>query len=430
MKYQNRVLGLLGLLAIITYLDRVCISVAGPRMQDELHISPEAWGWVTGMFALSYCIFEIPSGAIGDRIGARKVLTRIVVWWSAFTALTGMVSNYFLLLVTRFCFGMGEAGAYPNIGTVIARWFEPKRRARAWGFVMMTSQLGGAISPLLVLPIQKYFGWRMSFYAFSVLGIIWAGVWYAWFRNSPAEMPQVPAHERAELAGAESRLCHAMPWSLALRSRDLWLLMTIACCYVYALYFFQSWFHTYLVKGRGFRESDLWLSSLPYLVGAASNYIGGLSSDRVVGKMGLKRGRRLIGVLGLGAAASFIAATMVTTSGGWALAFLSLAYGGLTFQQPNAFAVGMDLGRRRAGAVLGFMNSAAQVGAFVSSVVFGYLVQRTGNYNAPMIPIILMLLIGTFLWSRVDATNEIFAEDASPTPLSPGPLVPVAQEPA
>src|SRR5882724_8497111 len=118
MKYQNRVLGLLGILAIITYLDRVCISVAGPRMQDELHIGPEAWGWVTRVFALSYGLFEIPTGALGDRIGARNVLTRIVIWWSAFTALTGTVSNYILLLGTRFCFGIGEAGAYPNAATV------------------------------------------------------------------------------------------------------------------------------------------------------------------------------------------------------------------------------------------------------------------------------------------------------------------------
>src|SRR4029078_7741962 len=109
MKYQHRVLGLLSLLSIITYLDRVCIAVAGPRMQDSLHISPEAWGWVTSVFFLSYSAFEIPSGLLGDRIGPRKVLTRIVLWWSAFTSLTGTVSTYAVLLVVRCCFGMGEA---------------------------------------------------------------------------------------------------------------------------------------------------------------------------------------------------------------------------------------------------------------------------------------------------------------------------------
>src|SRR5262245_3750923 len=130
---------MLALLSVITYLDRVCIAVAGPRMQDSLGISPQAWGWVTSVFFLSYSAFEIPTGALGDRIGPRKVLTRIVVWWSAFTTLTGAISGYSWLLLVRFCFGMGEAGAYPNSQTVIARWIPASRRARAWGLVWMTS---------------------------------------------------------------------------------------------------------------------------------------------------------------------------------------------------------------------------------------------------------------------------------------------------
>ena len=171
MKYQHRVLGMLSLLSVITYLDRVCIAVAGPRMQDSLHISPQAWGWVTSVFFLSYGAFEIPTGALGDRIGPRRVLTRIVLWWSAFTSLTGVVSSYWLLLFVRFCFGMGEAGAYPNASTVIARWIPQRRRARAWGIVWMTSQIGAAMSPLLVVPIQMRYGWRASFCLFGILGV-------------------------------------------------------------------------------------------------------------------------------------------------------------------------------------------------------------------------------------------------------------------
>lgn len=162
MKYRHRVLGLLSLLLVITYLDRVCLAIAGPRMQEALHIGPIAWGWVTGMFTLSYAAFEIPSGALGDRLGPRRVLTRIVVWWSVFTSLTGLVSNYNLLLLIRFCFGMGEAGAYPNAGVVISRWFPPLKRTSAWGIGMMSSQLGGALAPWLVVPLQMRYGWRVS----------------------------------------------------------------------------------------------------------------------------------------------------------------------------------------------------------------------------------------------------------------------------
>ncbi len=162
-KYRNRVLGLLCLLMVITYLDRVCISVAGPRMQEALNIGPLGWGWVTGVFTLAYAIFEIPSGALGDRIGPRRVLTRIVLWWSGFTSLTGLVTGYYPLLLTRFFFGMGEAGAFPNASIAVARWFPVHERGRAFGFALTASQLGGAIAPLLVVPIQVHYGWRATY---------------------------------------------------------------------------------------------------------------------------------------------------------------------------------------------------------------------------------------------------------------------------
>ncbi len=152
MKFQHRVVGLLSLLAIITYLDRVCIAVAGPQMQDSLHISPQAWGWVTSVFFFSYAAFEIPTGALGDRIGPRRVLTRIVMWWSAFTSLTGFVSSYPLLLLVRFCFGMGEAGAYPNAATVIGRWIP--QRNRGIGAAACRTDPGALRLARIVLPFR------------------------------------------------------------------------------------------------------------------------------------------------------------------------------------------------------------------------------------------------------------------------------------
>ena len=142
MRYQHRVLGMLSLLSVITYLDRVCIAVAGPR------------------------------------IGPRRVLTRVVVWWSAFTTFTGTVSNYYVLLLVRFCFGAGEAGAYPNASAVIARWIPAAKRTRAWGIVWVTSQVGAALSPLLVVPIQIRYGWRAPFFVFGLVGVMWSLAWY------------------------------------------------------------------------------------------------------------------------------------------------------------------------------------------------------------------------------------------------------------
>jgi MFS transporter, ACS family, glucarate transporter len=276
MKYQHRVLGMLSLLAIITYLDRVCIAVAGPQMQDTLHISPEAWGWVTSVFFFSYAAFEIPTGALGDRIGPRRVLTRIVLWWSAFTSLTGVALSYPLLLLTRFCFGMGEAGAYPNASIVIGRWIPGGKRASAWGILWTTSQVGAAMAPLLVVPLQLHYGWRVSFYLFGILGVVWSAVWYAWFRDSPQEMPAVATAERAEICESHAPLHARMPWALALRSGALRRIASIAACFAYVNTFFQSWLQTYLVKARGFTTAALVFSTLPYIVGACANITGGI----------------------------------------------------------------------------------------------------------------------------------------------------------
>jgi MFS family permease len=411
MKYQHRVLGMLSLLAVITYLDRVCIAVAGPRMQDALHISPQAWGWVTSVFFLSYSAFEIPTGALGDRIGPRRVLTRVVAWWSTFTALTGTVSNYSLLLLVRFCFGAGEAGAYPNASAVISRWIPAARRTRAWGIVWMTSQVGAAMSPLLVVPIQVRYGWRAPFFVFGLLGVVWSVAWYTWFRDSPQEKAGVSEAELREIGAAPGLQHHGMPWAAALRMPAFWRIAAIGACYVYTLGFFQGWLQTYLVRGRGFSEGALVLSSLTYVVGATANGLGGIAGDWMVKRHGLRNGRRWLGVAGLSAAALFLTATIYAPDGKLALAFLSLAYGGILFQQPTLCALCLDVGRKNAGAVFGFMNTAANASSALSAVVFGYLVGYFGNYTTPFIPMVALLAVGALLWLQVDPTRELFPEE-------------------
>jgi ACS family glucarate transporter-like MFS transporter len=401
---------MLSLLSVITYLDRVCIAVAGPRMQDALHISPEAWGWVASVFFLSYSAFEIPTGALGDRIGPRRVLTRIVAWWSAFTALTGAVSSYSVLLLVRFCFGAGEAGAYPNASAVIARWTPVAKRTRFWGTVWMTGQVGAAFSPLLVVPIQIRYGWRAPFFVFGLLGVVWSLAWYAWFRDSPHEKAGVTEAELREIGSAPGLQHHGMPWARALRIPALWRIAAIGACYVYTLGFFQSWLQTYLVRGHGFTEAALVLSSLTYVVGAVANGLGGLAGDVMVRRHGLRNGRRWLGVAGLSVAALSLTAAIFAPGGILALVFLSLAYGGVLFQQPTLCALCLDVGRKNAGAVFGFMNTAANVASGLSAVVFGYLVGYSGSYNTPFIPMVALLSLGALLWLQVDPTRELIPD--------------------
>ena len=410
LRHRHGVLGFLILLFAITYIDRVCISVAGPRIQEELGLDSVAWGWVTAMFTLSYCLFEIPTGAMGDRIGPRRVLTRVVLWWSVFTSMTGMVSNYYLLLVTRFLFGAGEAGAFPNASIVVSRWFPPSRRASVSGVLLMAAQLGGALAPLIVVPIQIRYGWRASFYVFGVLGVVWAAAWYGWFRDSPAQKPGVSAAELQELSGAPDAPAHAFPWRLALRSQTVVAVLGTAFCYVYVYTFFQTWFHTFLVKGRGFSEGGLLLSALPYAIAACANLTGGAVSDALVRRLGRTWGRRSIGLVGLGCACLFTVMAMVTQQQLLTVVLLSLVYGAITFQQSVVFGVCLDIGGRHAGSMVGLMNTSSQVGGLLSSVAYGYIVRRFDSYDAPFVPMAVLLLVGTLLWLLIDASETLGVE--------------------
>jgi MFS family permease len=362
------------------------------------------------MFTLSYCLFEIPTGALGHRIGPRRVLTRVVLWWSAFTSLTGAVSNYYLLLVTRFCFGAGEAGAFPNASIVVSRWYPASQRASMSGVLLMASQIGGAIAPLLVVPIQIRYGWRASFFVFGAVGVLWAAVWYAWFRDSPAEKPGVSRAELAAIKMIAPAHGHGFPWRIALRSETVVAIAVTAFCYVYVYTFFQTWFHTFLVKGRGFTEGSLLLSALPYAVAACANLAGGATSDALVRRLGPTWGRRSIGLAALGCACLFTVAAMFTTHQLLTVVLLSLVYGAITFQQAGVFGVCLDIGGRHAGSMVGLMNTSAQVGGFVSSVAYGYIVERFQSYDAPFVPMAALLLVGALFWLRIDASKELSPE--------------------
>jgi sugar phosphate permease len=408
MKHRHRVLLLLFFLSIVTYLDRVCLSVAGPRMQADLGISPERWGWVVGAFTLSYAIFEIPTGAMGDRVGARRVLTRIVIWWSAFTSLTGAVSNYVLMLITRFLFGAGEAGAYPNASSAISRWFPVAERARAHSVVWMASRIGGAISPLLVVPIQRAYGWRASFFVFGVLGLVWAFAWYRSYRDRPTESAGITPQELAEI-DVESSATHArLPWGIALRRWNFWKILLMYHTYCWGAYFYLSWLHTYLERGRGFSEGEMAVAStLPFIAGIGGNLFGGWLSDRLTISHGLRIGRRVVGATGLAASGLLMLAAAMTTSKWMALTCLTFGYGAMDCMLPVSWAVCLDIGRRYAGSVGGTMNMAGQVGSFLSSVAFGYIVTWTGSYNAPLYPMAALLLVSAVFFARIDPTEQL-----------------------
>ncbi len=420
MKKRHVVLTLLGLLSVITYLDRICISVAGPRMQDELGLSPQQWGWVLSAFIVAYGVFEIPSGALGDRVGHRRVLMRIVLWWSLFTSLTGAAWSYASLLVTRFLFGAGEAGAYPNMAGSVGRWFPPVERARAQGIIWGASRVGGALSPWIVVPLMALVGWRATFVVFGAVGMVWAAVWFAWYRDRPAQQPGITPAELAEIGG-DAPVDHvAVPWARLFRSRQLWLIMAMYWCYVWGSMFYLTWFPTYLVKGRGLTEAEMGVfAALPFILGATGNFVGGSLCDRLSRRFGLARGRRLVGATALALSALFLVGVASTTGKITGVVLLALGFGIMDCMLPAAWAICVDLGGRYAGAVSGAMNTAGQAGGFVCTVLFGYLVNAFGNYDTPIFIIAGMVMVSAFLFWQIDAGKPLLAGDSSPAPTPP-----------
>ncbi len=416
MKYRHRVLVFLFFLSIITFVDRVCISVVGNSMQEDLALSPTQWGWMLGVFSLAYGLFEMPAGILGDKLGPRRVLTRIVASWSVFTVLTGAVTNFWQLLVVRGLFGAGEAGAFPNASATISRWFPVVERARAQGVVFMASRLGGALTPLLVVPLLQAHGWRACFYVFGVAGLIWPLAWYGWFRDSPAEKRGVSSEEVAEIGTASVPAGHTgMSWGHILtRPALVWImLMYYSCCWT--AFFFLGWLHTFLERGRGFSKADLVaLSWLPFVLGATAAILGGFTSDWLVKRIGLKWGRRAVGLTGLGFSAICITSAMLTQDKVWTVVWLALGYAGSDFMLPVAWAVCLDIGGRQAGAVSGAMNMAGQLGAFSTSIAFGYIVSATGSYDLPLIPMAAMTAVSALLWLKIDPTRPLAPPAVAP----------------
>src|SRR5256714_1535931 len=229
-------------LAFITYIDRAAIGQAATSIAADLQLSSVQMGYVFSSFGLAYAVFEIPSGWLGDWIGPRKVLLRIVLWWSFFTAATGWAWNYPSLLVTRFLFGMGESGCFPNLAKCFSTWLPQHERLRAEGFKAASARWGGAVTPLVFVGLQQALGWRMVFQVFAAIGVVWAMVFYWWSRDDPRQRAGV---NEAELqlvgAGSPQKGHRQPPWGVFLRSRSAWLLWANWFCYSYGFYFYLTW---------------------------------------------------------------------------------------------------------------------------------------------------------------------------------------------
>jgi len=407
-KTRHRVLWLLFLLTMITYLDRVCIGTMAGAISQELNLSPRQMGTVFSAFILGYVLFEVPGGLLADRYGARLLLPRIVVWWSIFTAATAGAWSFTSLLVIRFLFGVGEAGVFPTCSTVVLRWFPPLERGRANGLLIMGSRLGGAVAPVLVVGLMNWLGWRATFVAFAALGLGWAAVWMRWYRNRPEEHPAVTSAELVEIRHGEPAPPRAaLDFRRIWRSRSLWLLCLMYCGYTYGLYFYLTWLPTYLRVERGLSWLGVGLgAAAPLLVGAVANIAGGYWTDGLVRRLGLPWGRRIPAATGLLAAAVLLALATGARSTAANLAALALSFGAADLILAVCWATCIDLGKQNAGAVAGVMNSVGQIGGMLSPYLLGWSLEKWGSWRLPLLLTAGLYVMSGLLWLAIDPRDD------------------------
>lgn len=426
---RYRVLGMLCALTFILYLDRICISQAATDIEEELDISHTTMGYVFGAFTLAYGLFEVPTGHWGDRFGSRGVLTRIVLWWSLFTVLTGLAPGLIVLLVVRFLFGAGEAGALPNAARVVARWFPPGARGPAQGVVITSALVGGAAAPVITQYLIDGLKWRGAFAALGIPGLLWAAVFYFWYRDNPAEHPAVNELERDYIRGgttAPSLGDHggghfAVPWERVLTSANVWLLGTIVTCGAFTTYLFFTWYPTYLKKGREV-DDDLagWLSGMVLAGGAIGSTFGGYLSDWLILRTGNRRwSRRTIGFFAMAGAATGMVASIHCDSPWLAAAWATWACLSIHLYVASWWGTVTEISGKHLGALFGLMNSLGVPGAFISPLFMGWFVDwlKSHGYTGrdqwdPAFYVYAAVLgVGAVCWLFVDSTKSAVEEE-------------------
>ena len=421
-RVRAKVLAFAFLLAAVTYLDRICISAAAPFIMDDLRLSVVQMSVVFSAFTLAYSLFEIPSGWLGDVRGPRRVLTRIVLWWSAFTMLTGAARGFAMLVAIRFLFGAGEAGAFPNIARSFSKWFPPRERGRANGVMFLGSRIGGMLSAPIALLLVARWGWRPSFVVFGALGVVWAIAWYAWYRDRPEDHRAVSEEEIA-LIREDDRVAKAEGtapqsgrdlWRALLRSRNLYAICGMYFAFGYGLYFYFTWLPTYLIKVLGFSLLGGGLfAALPFLLAGIADVAGGWLTDRWSRARGLRAGRCHLGFGAFFTCAMLVFASTLPVPAVVKALLLAAALASADLALGACWAVPIDIAPDHAGVITGCMNTLGNLGGLVGPLVLGLAVDRWHSWTFPFYVTAIIYAGGALAWLAIDPTRPIRFADGT-----------------
>jgi MFS family permease len=410
---RYKVVAMAVLLAMVTYLDRVCISKLAPNIMNDLGLSKVQMGWVFSAFALAYALFEIPTAWWADRQGTRRVLTRIVIWWSGFTIATAASFNYVSLLIVRFLFGAGEAGAWPGVARSFSRWIPRRERGTIQGIFFTGAHLAGGLTPLLVVALLPYLHWRMIFVIFGAIGFVWALVWYRWFRDDPSEHSEVNKAELESIVSdRHTEGAHAAGWAYwkqLLLSPNMWALFVMYFPNSFSFYFCITWLPTYLQEKGSFDSTMLgFLAGLPLLLSVVSDLTGGVTTDWVTARFGLRWGR-----CGVGAAAYLVAGVGLIIAAASASPMVSaimiaLATAASMFTLGASWSTAIEMGRNHAGVVSAAMNTSGQFGSLLCPLIVAYSVEWFKSWDLPLYLMGGLFLLGVVCWGLIDPQKPVF----------------------
>ena len=414
-RVRHKVVALAVLLAMVTYLDRACIGTLAPDIMQDLHLSKDQMSWVYSAFALAYALFEIPTAWWADRRGTRHVLTRIVVWWSAFTMATAAAFNFASMLITRFLFGAGEAGAWPSVARTFSKWVPQSERGTIQGVFFSGAHLAGGLTPLLVVWLTQslHMPWRAVFAMFGLTGLAWAAVWFRWFRNDPGEHPQVsPSELRLIVSERAPDSGHHEGW-------DYWKRLlghrnTLPLCLMYfpnsfAFYFCITWLPTYLKEKLGFDTMQLgFFAGLPLTLSVIGDLFGGVTTDAVTKRFGLRAGRCAVGVFAYVLAGAAMILSGVVAEPRVAATLIALAVAASMFTLGAAWSTCLDIGGNHAGVVSAAMNTSGALSSVASPLLVTWLLHRHGNWNEPLFVMGGLFLMGAACWGLIDPRKRVF----------------------
>jgi ACS family glucarate transporter-like MFS transporter len=405
-------------LAVITYIDRVCISQAATAMRRDLGLGPVEMGTVFTAFGWAYALCEIPGGYLGDRFGPRSVLMRIVLWWSFFTAATGWAWNFVSLVITRFFFGAGEAGCFPNLTKAFTTWLPARERVRAQGIMWLSARWGGAFTPPLVAWVMSYVGWRHTFEIFGALGVVWAVMFYRWYRNDPRENPDLNNAERQLLSHAATNATgHGdVPWGKFSTSLSVWMICLQYFCLSYGWYFYVTWLPTYFSEARHLDIGHVaFFSIAPLFFGGIANPISVFIGSRLVrAGMAVASARRLMAYIGFAGAAGFLVLSTRMSDPVFATLAIGLASFSNDLVMPGAWAACMDVGGKHAGSLSGAMNMWGNIGGALCPFVIGVILKLTDNdWNLTFYVSAAIYLLGIVCWKFLDPVTPLESEAAA-----------------